>query len=180
MIVISGIDVEPFAALSFDRRKRPIGAGFNIQRWFNESPLAAPGRKLLPHRCAMRRVQPGDDGALVPWHTDANLIDTPGRAFTAWIPLVDIDDETPGLEFAGHDHSDSRIAKLWRTIGRDSMGRLALDDDGLRRLIGEYGTTAPRVPVGSALLFSQHEIHRTQIMAHHKPRLSVDIRFAEA
>ena len=176
MRLIDGLDVSPFmkAHELTDTKRNADKLGIDIPEWFRTTGLKGA---LLPQRSVVRRVEPDDTDAHVPWHCDANFVGYGGTVHTLWIPLVDIDDATPGLEFAEHNLTREQVASKWRQVGADERQRIALDDDGLHRLIGSYKVIAPRLTVGQALLFHQFEIHRTQVMADHPTRISIDIRF---
>lgn len=173
MRIVHGLDVSRFKP-SFPGHKASVS---NIDAWFKDSPLYTEGARLLPKRCMARRVDWGVSKSKVGWHMDANLVGYTAPVLTAWIPLVEIDHETPGLEFACHGLSDEEAAKLWKEAKkRDGQ----VNDDELKHLVGNFTTVAPRLSPGSALVFNQFEIHRTEALTKHKPRVSVDIRFTEA
>lgn len=173
MVIVEGLDVSRFQ-VSLRGHKQSAG---NVESWFRESPLYSSGAEIIPNRSMLRRVDQDVPKSRVGWHMDANLVGYRGEVWTAWIPLVEIDDETPGLEFADHGLTDRDAAERWRVAEKRSG---QVDDDGLRSIVGDYRVVTPRLSVGSALVFNQFEIHRTEAMRRHKPRLSLDVRFKGA
>lgn len=170
MRIVHGLDVSSFG-LTIRGHKQPVR---NIEGWFKSSPLYSPGAELIANRCMARRVEEGAPRSSVGWHMDANLVGYGRTVWTAWIPLVEIDHETPGIEFACHETTDA--ADRWR---RAEKREGQVDDAGLRAIVGPFTVLAPRLSPGSALVFNQYEIHRTEVMGKHRPRVSVDIRFTE-
>lgn len=125
----------------------------------------------------VRRQLPSDDGHHVPWHMDANFVGFGHPMFTVWIPLVDVGETAPGLEFVDHGLERNDLYRQWALLTNDDRGRRVFQDDKLEEALGEHTIETPKLKVGQCLVFDQTELHRTQ----HLPeatnaRWSIDLR----
>lgn len=160
-------------------------------KFFWESPLpdayrAAFGREplLLLDLCKFRTQAADSPQYYVPWHLDANFYGFEVPLLTAWVPLVDVGIDAPGLEFGvpARAVDDADVRRYWESVTRHpELGRTvetaALDDilgSGARRI-------EPALSVGSCFVFDQYVPHRTQILAGAtRDRTALEFRIASA
>lgn len=138
---------------------------------------------LLLEHCTIRVQETRPDGNYVPWHLDASFYGFDVPMLTAWIPLVDVGTDAPGLEFAdlGDRVAPAELQRLWLTAPLDERGRRALDD---AQMDETFGTDIPRrdikLKVGGFCVFDQTVLHRTQVMPDARSRrVALEYRIAD-
>lgn len=122
---------------------------------------------LILDLCKFRAQRPQPSHGYTPWHLDANFYGFDVPMLTAWMPLVDVGVNAPGLEFRvpRRTVSDSEIRTFWESIPRNDGGGRSIDDDRIPELFGaDSRLLAPVLTIGSCVIFDQHALHRTQIL----------------
>lgn len=152
-----------------------------IDRFYAATYERAP--LLLLEHCTVRVQSTLQDDNYVPWHLDANFYGFDVPMLTAWIPLVDVGTDTPGLEFAdlGGRLSSQELRRLWLSEPLDDRGRRALEDDRMLELFGnDVRRQSIRLNVGGFCIFDQTILHRTQVMAGARnKRIALEFRIAD-
>jgi hypothetical protein len=119
-------------------------------------PLCA----MLPDKCSIRKQEP--NGTPLPWHQDSCPMGT-SEGMVAWIPLTDIDSQTPSLEFSAQDHKT-----MPHVSGPNGFCQIDWDGPAIH---------CPPLSVGDVLTFDPDTIHRTYIKpTMSKTRYSCDLR----
>lgn len=147
---------------AFDR----AGLGPMLTELFGERPV------LSLQKCAVRRVQPGAQGA---WHQDGTFLGDGSRVITvnSWIALSDCGRDAPGLDlvpmrFDETVPSGTDGAPFDWCVGQGMVDRLA----------GSAGIVRPHFTAGDALLFDDLLLHQTGGGPHHtEPRYSIESWF---
>lgn len=135
-----------------------------FDRWFN--PQWAP----LLERSFFRR----HENALrhVPWHIDADAAAVAGIAkesVNVWLPLEDVGETAPSLEFILGSNAIMRELPLLDA-------HRARTDEWVKENTSNRRWT-PSACLGDALIFDQYTLHRTQQMPARARRLSCEFRF---
>lgn len=133
---------------------------FYMNRYFRE-PL------LLAEHLTIRFHKPGDDSTNVKWHLDGNFYGFTVPLITAWMPLVEVGEHAPGLEFAvpTREIDDPEMQILWKKGIATRRNRGDVNDEELENLLGcEFRKHAVIMNLGDLCLFDQFMLHRTQVL----------------
>jgi hypothetical protein len=144
---------------------------------------AVAGRLTRTHEIRLFHDQlitkmPSAAGATaVGWHIDKAYwrTCTSERLLTAWVPLVEIDEESGGLQIIPGSHLLPPLE--WMTTFNDQ------DLDGLEKRVREMGTIAapvsPNVPLGHVSFHHGRTIHGSRPNRGKRPRIAVTIHFQD-
>lgn len=106
----------------------------------------------------------------IPWHQD--LLDRSDNFLTCWIPLVEIDQDTPAIQFVPKKLHD----KLHQQDGVAVTYGDGMNDEEVTQLAGS-SRYVPKMSVGDVVLFDPYTAHRSYAEeGMTKSRLSIDIR----
>lgn len=159
--------------------------------YFWRGPLAGIYRQtfklepiLLLDLSKFRAQQPDITESYVPWHLDANFYGFDIPMMTACVPFTDAGRDAPGLEFCvpSQPLADDAIRQFWEALPRHAVRGRTLADDQVEALVGPAPRRfAPALGVGTCVVFDQHVLHSTQILAGAtKRRLALEFRIAAA
>lgn len=101
-----------------------------------------------------------DDAKYVPWHIDADAAATAAIApdcFNVWLPLAEVGETAPSLEFVLGSHRWMRGVPLF---GPDVTERYRSEEWITAHATGQHWI--PVLKPGDAVLFDQYTLHRTQ------------------
>ncbi len=143
---------------------------------FDREPL------LLIDLCKFRTQTADLPQHYVPWHLDANFYSFEVPLMTAWIPLVPVGVDAPGLEFGvpTGEVSEIEIRRYWEGLERRPEGGRSIETEDLEALLGPgVKRIAPPLEVGSCFIFDQYVPHRTQVLpTATKDRTALEFRVA--
>lgn len=126
-----------------------------------------PGEAVRAHLPPMARfVLPGNGQAMVPPHQDCSYNRHLSEFLTAWMPLVDIDEQCGGVRI----HSDTAQVSEIITDDRRDVWLAAIPDLGFPKV------DVPMQP-GDLLVFHMQTIHESLPNTSDRVRLSLDYRF---
>ncbi|MEQ8396277.1 hypothetical protein [Thalassobaculum sp.] len=131
------------------------------QRTFRREPM------LILDLCKFRAQRPEPGHGYAPWHLDANFYGFDIPMLTAWMPLVDVGVDAPGLDFRlpSGPVDDARIRAFWEDLPVNARGGRTIDDQQVADLVGtDHRELAPILKTGNCVIFDQHVLHRTQIL----------------
>lgn len=159
-------------------------------RFFWTSPLPTFYRRtydreplLLLEFTTIRWQETAPDANYVPWHLDANFYGFGVPMITAWIPLVEVGREAPGLEFATTDRDidDREMRRRWLAVPVEPDGRKAVDDAEIGGVMeAKITPRAVALSPGGFCVFDQYVLHRTQVLpGATKNRIAIEFRIAD-
>lgn len=137
----------------FTKKLLTTNLGQFARTYFQDEPV-------LIHALTSVRFHRGDATSSLCFHRDLDVL--PIQGLTVWIPLQDIDDFTPGIEFG-------------KGNGMPVRPLFMLTEDELRAESKTVVEASPRLKLGQALIFTPDVMHRTRPIAG-KERRSIDIR----
>ena len=113
----------------------------------------------------------------MPWHIDADAAATAicsADSFNVWLPLAEVGNTAPSLEFVLGSHLRMRELPL---LGLDIEQRYR-SDDWVAATVAAGERWTPVLEPGDAVLFDQYVLHRTQQSPVNNPvRDSCEFRF---
>jgi len=136
---------------------------------------------LLLEFCTIRVQETRPDDEYVPWHIDANFYGFTVPLLVAWVPLVDVGVDAPGLEFAQPEQPVDLavMRRAWQDLKPDERGRSTFDETALSEALGPFSRRAVALKVGGFCAFDQAVPHRTQILpGATKRRIAIEFRMA--
>uniref|UniRef100_A0A1I8HS86 Phytanoyl-CoA dioxygenase family protein n=1 Tax=Macrostomum lignano TaxID=282301 RepID=A0A1I8HS86_9PLAT len=129
----------------------------------------------------LRTKTPNNAASTVPWHQDSGYFDVESYntlIVTAWVPLLDTNEQNGTLQMVPGCHRDGYIAK--HTCCAGPTWYIDLDEDIIEKEFGVDMAKDPvtlDVPYGSFLLFNNFTPHRSLNNRSDVVRWSIDFRW---
>ncbi|PAA79205.1 hypothetical protein BOX15_Mlig032560g1 [Macrostomum lignano] len=129
----------------------------------------------------LRTKTPNNAASTVPWHQDSGYFDVESYnalIVTAWVPLLDANEQNGTLQMVPGCHRDGYIAK--HTCCAGPTWYIDLDEDIIEKEFGVDMAKDPvtlDVPYGSFLLFNNFTPHRSLNNRSDVVRWSIDFRW---
>ena len=162
----------------------------NLDNFFWNSPIPDFYRNtffreplLLVEFLTIRFHKPGDTKANVEWHLDANFYGFTVPLITAWMPLVEVGHNAPGIEFAvpNNAFNDYEMREIWTGIDINENKNRIVKDEYLEQFLGcPFRRHAVPMNPGDVCIFDQFMLHRTQFMPNAtNSRTALEFRVAD-
>ncbi|XP_074644175.1 phytanoyl-CoA dioxygenase domain-containing protein 1 homolog [Tubulanus polymorphus] len=129
----------------------------------------------------LRTKTPGSIATTVPWHQDSAYLDTDSYTTltpTAWIPLIDANDENGCLQMVMNGHKSGKVARHSCCAG--PTWYVMLDEEDMKNDLGvDLDKDIFTLPInyGSFLLFNNMIPHQSLPNKSNKIRWSLDLRW---